>query len=373
MRIAVCTVPGSPDDLRVWSGTPAHFLRTLRQLHDDVAAVGPLLGGSWRVLNAASNVTARVGRNRKWNWEVEPAVLRALTRDMDRRLARVGADAVVCLGWFPLGSRAGIPVVHWTDATIAQRLETAPHWSGLSRRTERRALDVEARAFAELDLVLLASRNGLDDARDRYPGARTVLAPFGANIDDPGPVEHGRTTPLRLLTVGVKWHRKGIDTAVLTADALRRDGVDAHLDVVGVLPPDASWRRPHVTYHGFLAKGDPEQAQQLDRLYRAADVFLFPTRNEPYGIVLAEAAAYALPVVAARVGGVPDIVVHDQTGLLLDPAACPDDYAAAVGTATDPDTYGRMSRSARHEFETRLSWDSCAHTVLEQVRRLPRR
>jgi glycosyltransferase involved in cell wall biosynthesis len=51
-----------------------------------------------------------------------------------------------------------------------------------------------------------------------------------------------------------------------------------------------------------------------------ADVYVHPAIVEPYGIVLVEAMAAGLPIVATRVGGIPEVVVEDKTALLIDPA-----------------------------------------------------
>lgn len=363
MRIAICTLTGAPDDVNVWSGTPAHFLEGLRAVHDDVVTIGPLAPVAYKALNKFAGLTGKLGK--KINWEAEPAALRFFTKLFDREVAKVKPDVVVVMGWYPLRPASGVPVLYWGDATIGQRLNESPHWSGLSRRTERQAVELEGAALRQLAGVLMPSRWALDDAKERYSVTRTFIAPFGSNIEDPNAFPRASLAgaPVRLLTMGVKWRRKGMDTAVETLDALRARGVDAHLDVVGVQPPAAEWHREHVTYHGFVTKSTQEGRRKLDSLYQSADVFLLPTRNDPFPMVLAEAAAHALPVVASTVGGVPDRVENGVAGLLLTDGT-PQDYADAVETILVPDAYQSMSRNARARYETDFTWESCARRVV---------
>lgn len=69
----------------------------------------------------------------------------------------------------------------------------------------------------------------------------------------------------------------------------------------------------------ILYLGNVESAsQELVDMYKASDVFLLNSLHEPFGIVLLEAWAAGLPVVAPRVGGIPSFVEHGRTGLLFD-------------------------------------------------------
>src|SRR5581483_389322 len=97
-------------------------------------------------LNLVAGAAERFG-GRKVNWEVEPAALTFFLRRLRPCLSAAGADLTLLMGWPPWGARASdVPLVYWTDGTIAQRADDAPHWSHLSRRTRDRIERVEGRA-----------------------------------------------------------------------------------------------------------------------------------------------------------------------------------------------------------------------------------
>jgi len=71
-----------------------------------------------------------------------------------------------------------------------------------------------------------------------------------------------------------------------------------------------------VAGHGVVFAGF---RQDVERWFFGFDVFVHAPRLEAFGLVLAEAMATALPVVATRVGGIPDIVRNGRTGILVEP------------------------------------------------------
>jgi alpha-maltose-1-phosphate synthase len=119
-------------------------------------------------------------------------------------------------------------------------------------------------------------------------------------------------------------------------------------------------------------------------LYTQASIFICPSVYEPFGIINLEAMACETPVVASAVGGIPEAVVHGETGLLVpfepvgthdfepkEPERFSRDLAAAVNRLIDdPSTRQEMSRNARRRVEQYFSWTSIARRTLDFYRDL---
>ncbi|MFZ0132777.1 MAG: glycogen synthase [Desulfobacterales bacterium] len=133
------------------------------------------------------------------------------------------------------------------------------------------------------------------------------------------------------------------------------------------------------TDHKVIWLREMVPAERLIALYSHAAVFVCPSVYEPFGIINLEAMACGTPVVAAAVGGIPEVVVHDKTGLLVpfDPAG-PDDsepkhprqFARDLAAAIDsllraPEKRAAMGAAARRRVEARFSWKSIARQTLE--------
>jgi alpha-maltose-1-phosphate synthase len=127
------------------------------------------------------------------------------------------------------------------------------------------------------------------------------------------------------------------------------------------------------------------------QLYSHAAVFCCPSIYEPFGIINLEAMACRTPVVASAVGGIPDVVMHGETGLLVpvkqeprspfepvDPERFAADLAEALnGLLADEPRRRRMGAAGRHRAETRFGWRAVAERTVAlyealRERRAPR-
>ncbi|MEZ2371241.1 glycogen synthase [Arthrobacter sp. RCC_34] len=122
--------------------------------------------------------------------------------------------------------------------------------------------------------------------------------------------------------------------------------------------------------------------RELIQVLSHATAFACPSIYEPLGIVNLEAMACGAAVVASATGGIPEVVAHGETGLLvpleqvtdgtgtpLDPQKFVNDFAAALNeVVSDPEKARTMGRAGRRRAEENFSWDSIAQTTLDVYR-----
>jgi glycosyltransferase involved in cell wall biosynthesis len=244
------------------------------------------------------------------------------------------------------------PIIHFSDATFQAMVDYYPgHFSGLRARTLRQGEAAEARMIKKAAAVVLSSQWACRSAVEHYGAdpAKVFCVPMGANFDSD--LDHQRAPPAdevcRLLFVGVDWLRKGGDTALAVTRELRARGLKAELHVAGCDPPPEA-EGPELVRHGFLSKGDPEQAARLNGLFASASFFLLPSRSEAFGVVFAEASAFGLPSVALATGGVPTAVEDGVNGLLLAADASVEQIADRIaGCWADAEAYAALCARAR--------------------------
>ncbi len=95
----------------------------------------------------------------------------------------------------------------------------------------------------------------------------------------------------------------------------------------------------------------------VDELLSCADLFLLPSESESFGLAALEAMASGAPVVASRVGGLPEVVEHGVSGYLFPPGSVEEMAEAGLRILDDPEERARLSRAGRRIAEERFSSD----------------
>ena len=180
-----------------------------------------------------------------------------------------------------------------------------------------------------------------------------------------------RTTPIRLITVAMMRKDVKLKSYQFLAEALSglRD-LDWTLDIIGdgaarkdvqqAFPEDMSSR---IDWHGQVA---PEQ---IPVVLANADVFVWPGFGEAYGLAYLEAQASSLPVVAQNCTGVPEVVIHDQTGLLTNEGDLEAYRSALRDMITNQPMVAQMGRAASEFVHTKRSAKTAEQTIRKTLNR----
>lgn len=214
------------------------------------------------------------------------------------------------------------------------------------------------------------------DSRETHPRSThdRGAAHSGGGGAHTQPAPPGAARPTRMLCVANLMQRKGLDYLIEALGQLRE--LNWAVTLVGSAefePRTAARLRQMVCARELesrVAFVGAQSEPDLDRLYREADIFVFPSLYEGYGMVLTEAAAHGLPIIATDGGAVPDTVA----GLGADIVAAGDAEALADAMArflTDPAHRARLAERSRTGRSRLQSWESVAdsfrHRLLEPV------
>ncbi len=104
---------------------------------------------------------------------------------------------------------------------------------------------------------------------------------------------------------------------------------------------------------------------ELIKLHSLSDVFVLPSVYEPFGIVLLEAMACETPCIGIRTGGMPDIIEHNRTGLLVEPRSDEGLSEAIARLYHDPEKRYRMGKNGRAKVISDFNWKDISDKTIE--------
>jgi glycosyltransferase involved in cell wall biosynthesis len=205
---------------------------------------------------------------------------------------------------------------------------------------------------------------------------KVSVIPYGVDTDvfhpdnngDQFRKKHGCEGSRVILTAGRLNYQKGLHVLIEALPLIKKELQDVKLVIVGDGEERPRLKKlaqtldvaESVVFTGSLHHEDLPQA------FASADVFVLPSFFESFGITLIEAQATAKPVVATRVGGIPEVVMNGESGTLVEPGK-PNKLANAIITIlSDRNMAVRMGRKGRKHVEENFSW--CA--TIDKVAKL---
>ena len=308
-----------------YEGDPTvHFLgeavAKLRERGLDVEVVSPMSFQHFGIAYGAG-VMGNL-RREPWRTAFVPAMLTSFRRAA-RRHAR-DAD-LLHAHWLPNGLVAAslgkpfVLTVHGTDGELARRAPSLARW--LLRKA--RLVICVSTALADVVRGL-----GIDHVR---------VIPNGVEIP---PFVREPVSPPEVLFAGRLSREKGI-----------LELVEAAREINLVVAGDGPLRSQVPGALGFVPH------RELGELYERAAVVACPSHREGFNVVCAEAMAYGRPVAAGAVGGLLDLVVDEETGLLVPPRDVGALRAALERLLGDDELCKRLGAAARERARTHFSWD----------------
>ncbi len=317
-----------------------------------------------------------------------------MTGSLDR------ADVIHCHTWY--SHLAGVLLHQLTGAPLVlttHSLEPHRPWKEEQLGTAYRASSwIEKTAYENSNGIVAVSRAMKKDVQELYgiPDEKVCVIHNGIDLQEYRPIHNEKllqsygidpSVPF-ILFVGRITRQKGIihlvnaikyikplTQVVLCAGAADTEEMSREMES-GVEVARRQSSNKIIWIPGILPRAD------VITLYSHASLFICPSVYEPFGIINLEAMACKTAVVASAVGGIPEIVVPDETGILVpfrsvsavnfepaDPEAFSRDLAQAINRLlSDPAILESMGIKARKRVEEYFSWQSIARLTLDFYR-----
>lgn len=334
---------------------------------DDVSALEPISSSNFETVNL---------RTLKRNPLVDaPRIIRTMWQhkhECDVFVLKLGNLHAFLAFWVLKAARSRVICYAINDLELPNRYKSALSLKRLAFHVFTLITKaMYTHADGRLALTPTIARRYLCKPKEFCVYVETSLAESGLNDCRVG---DAASQPTVVLSVGRLVPYKGHDVLIRAFQGLRGEGLDLRLIIAG----EGHWRpyleslvselglEQHVSFLGHVPNGP-----RLWRVYRQAHIFVLPSLSEALGLVIIEAMANGLPVVASAVGGIPDVVVNGVNGLLVRPGDA-DELSRAIKRLVEDNLL--RDRIIRGGFETakRYTAEKQTSVLIEYVMRVYR-
>lgn len=247
--------------------------------------------------------------------------------------------------------RGSSHIAHQTEVLDHEHERFAVPW----RRTDQRIIDRELAEYERADAIAVPTSHAADTFKRRgVPADKLIVNPYGVDLGlfRPSPPKPA-AGPVRILFVGRVGVRKGVPW-LLRAFALLDARAELHL--VGPVEPGMDKVFALEPMERVVVRG-PVPGAMLPAEYAAADIFCLPSLEEGLPLVVLQAMASGLPVVATPETGAGDVIRDGIEGRLV-PARDPRALATALDAlAGDALLRNHIGDRARRAVESGFGWD----------------
>ena len=299
------------------------------------------------------------------------AAARAASERINKQIVGENLDALygVCMSTAIPGLETDLPIVYTSDGTAQLLFETYLDYAAHGEGYRKACIELENMAMARVDVAVFPSRRSLESAIEDHglPRAKGRLLPFGANITirtdqrlEPDPPSRER---LELVLVAADPVRKRLDFCIEITELLRSRGVHASLNFIGASTVRAE-ASPFVNSFGRLSMGEASDRVLHQDVLQRSHLMLLPSLGELFGIAPGEAAHFGRPSLVSDVGGLPTVVDHGRSGLVLPKDASAEDYADQITSLVDDSNrYRALSAGALERANSVLNWEAFAREM----------
>ena len=262
-----------------------------------------------------------------------------------------------------------VPVIHYRDSNLIK-----------NKLLRSLKLLEESIFFNSSDGIVVNSRFTCESIKGTLRRkVDMVIAYPGLNVSGLGKKIPARSPGqvLHLLFVGYITSRKGVDVLIRALEILIREkGMeDTILHIAGNTEIDKKYFQEiknysnqaaidqHIIFHGWMDN------REIEELYLRADIFVFPSLMEGFGMALAEAASYGLPIVTTDAGAIPYLIKDGVNGILVPPGDAKSLALAIEHLAASPDLRVKFSQANRKLAE-KFQWERSLSKITAFLQKL---
>lgn len=256
----------------------------------------------------------------------------------------------------------------YLDADFITYLRIFSKIETFSKRDIQRIAQQEETWLKNASHIFVGSQWAWDEMERYYDlsPAQKQIVYTGGNIQLPSTdqYDHG----LDLVFISLNFEKKGGAVCVEVFKKLKKKYPHLTLTIIGQRPPSEVLDLQGVKYAGFLKKTEAKDLEEFSKILSRAFLLIHPTKMDTMGAVLVEAGYFGCPSIAPRSFGIPELVLHDDTGIIVEnPFTAEDIIVKIEELINNEDQYMGMRAKVWDHTRAHLTWDAIGSKILNQI------
>jgi glycosyltransferase involved in cell wall biosynthesis len=297
-----------------------------------------------------------------------PSVLKAISARLDQ-LPKNGVEALFFRSstrWCDY--RPTLPYFIHTDVAFHTFFHNTFSEHDFHTKDLQRIYDLEREFMSKAKIVFFESVWGLKKAKEglQLDGENFRVAHNGGGLVPPdGDLWDGKSR--KLVTIAKDFRQKGGDLVLEAFRLLKPRYPELEWHIIGGKPLNSIENIDGISYEGFLRPSVPEELERFRNLLKNAFLLLHPTREDTNPLVLIEAAYFGCPSISVRDFAIPELVLNNKTGYLLERPISVVDISQKIEEAMLSPNY-RIMRNEAREYSTRnFTWQATGEFISSQI------
>ncbi|WP_168186890.1 glycosyltransferase family 4 protein [Elizabethkingia sp. JS20170427COW] len=263
------------------------------------------------------------------------------------------------------------PIIYLNDANAAQLFNYNIMFTGFGWLSKKITCYLEKKTMQNAKVNVFSTFWAANYAVQHYkiPKKKVIVNMFGTNMFIPKNNEYTQDVgTFNILFFAGRWELKGGPIAYEAYKILKQKYPNILFTIVGCTP---NLQDPDVKIIPFINKNTADGIHKIHKILTQTNILLLPTRNEAYGVVFCETAAFGIPSISTKTGGVPEIIVEGKTGYTLPLDAGAEEYAQIIeNLILHPEQLQELSKNARQRYEEVLNWKVWGEKMKEVINHL---
>ncbi len=270
-----------------------------------------------------------------------------------------------------------IPIYIWTDLTYDLFYKDyLKHKNSLSINNGNY---LDKLALKRAKKIFYTSTYAKENAIKNYKidSKKIEVLPFGSNFEFNlsknkilkliNSRKFSKKKEIKFLTIGVDWHRKGMDDSIKIVEFINKKKIKSTLSIVGCYPPKNMNKINFVKVYGYLNKEISSQKNKLKKLFIESHFFILMSKAEALGVVLNEASSFGLPSIAPNIGGIGSIINNDGAILLNKNESIQKIANKIIKVLNNKTLYKEKSISSYSTYQNKNNWNIIAKELFKKL------